>query len=177
MRIDVSEESPDIPFPLARRSKVQRRRNSCRRLDPKALASGPSGHRRAIQIGAGRRQRPTWGRWRSTGTASMEQVPLESVSVYPGSAMGQLDQEGSGGPLRSPLPRPATHVAQEPLGLAEQPTTFRHAYVPGRVGNGHNMVGLAPGSLEQPGGMGMFDIESAAASCACRWCGSTIAPT
>ncbi|MAA87182.1 MAG: beta-ketoacyl synthase [Haliea sp.] len=63
-----------------------------------------------------------------------QRVPADQVSVYAGSAMGQLDAAGAGGMLR------ARHNGQRvtskfcPLSLAEMPADFVNAYVLGSLG-------------------------------------------
>jgi len=62
-------------------------------------------------------------------------VPADQISVYAGSAMGQLDGAGTGGMLK------ARHNGQRvtskfcPLGLAEMPADFINAYVLGSMGS------------------------------------------
>ncbi|HBM84220.1 MAG TPA: beta-ketoacyl synthase [Halieaceae bacterium] len=63
-----------------------------------------------------------------------QRVPADQISVYAGSAMGQLDAAGAGGMLR------ARHNGQRvtskfcPLSLAEMPADFVNAYVLGSMG-------------------------------------------
>ncbi|MEZ5554835.1 beta-ketoacyl synthase [Haliea sp.] len=63
-----------------------------------------------------------------------QRVPADQISVYAGSAMGQLDGAGAGGMLR------ARHNGQRvtskfcPLSLAEMPADFVNAYVLGSMG-------------------------------------------
>jgi acetoacetyl-[acyl-carrier protein] synthase len=62
-------------------------------------------------------------------------VPVDQISVYAGSAMGQLDGAGSGGMLK------ARYIGQRvtskycPLGFAEMPADFINAYVLGSLGS------------------------------------------
>lgn len=62
-------------------------------------------------------------------------VPVDQISVYAGSAMGQLDSAGAGGMLK------ARYVGQRvtskycPLSLAEMPADFINAYVLGSLGS------------------------------------------
>jgi acetoacetyl-[acyl-carrier protein] synthase len=62
-------------------------------------------------------------------------VGIDQMSVYAGSAMGQLDAEGSGGMLK------ARYLGQRitskfcPLGFAEMPADFINAYVLGSLGS------------------------------------------
>jgi acetoacetyl-[acyl-carrier protein] synthase len=61
-------------------------------------------------------------------------VSPEQISVYAGSAMGQLDDAGTGGMLKARLSgqRPTSKYC--PLGLAEMPADFLNAYVFGSLG-------------------------------------------
>jgi acetoacetyl-[acyl-carrier protein] synthase len=64
-----------------------------------------------------------------------QHVAIDQMSVYSGSAMGQLDDAGTGGMLK------ARYLGQRitskfcPLGLAEMPADFVNAYVLGSMGS------------------------------------------
>ena len=74
----------------------------------------------------------------------MQHVPPDRVSVYAGSALGQVDQEGNGGLLASRYRGQRPTSRQVPMGLAEMPADFVNAYVLGNVGQtGHNMGACA----------------------------------
>jgi len=60
-------------------------------------------------------------------------VPADAVSVYVSSAMGQLDEPGSGGMLRSRLLGRRVSSKQCPFGFAEMPGDFISAYVLGSL--------------------------------------------
>jgi acetoacetyl-[acyl-carrier protein] synthase len=62
-------------------------------------------------------------------------VAPDEVSVYAGSAMGQLDQDGHGGMLGGRHNDKRTTSKHCPFGLAEMPADFINAYVLGSVGN------------------------------------------
>ena len=61
-------------------------------------------------------------------------VAPNEIGVYAGSAMGQLDTNGSGGMLKALQEGQRTSAKQLPLGLAEMPADFVNAYVLGNVG-------------------------------------------
>ncbi|MCY4473081.1 MAG: beta-ketoacyl synthase [Kistimonas sp.] len=61
-------------------------------------------------------------------------VSPEQVSVYAGSSMSQLDQNGNGGLLQSRLRGRRVTTKQLPLGFAEMPADFINAYVLGSLG-------------------------------------------
>jgi acetoacetyl-[acyl-carrier protein] synthase len=67
-------------------------------------------------------------------SAVLERVAVDQVSVYASSAMGQLDDPGTGGLLkaRSNGQRPTSKYLA--LGLAEMPADFINAYVLGSLG-------------------------------------------
>lgn len=126
-------------------------------FDPKALYPG-RGHPRAVQL-ALFAANDALGSLGLTWHKLMQHVAPDRVSVYAGSAMGQLDPEATGGLLGSRYRglRPTSkHV---PMGLAEMPADFVNAYVLGSVGQtGHNMGACATFLYNLR--HGMFDIES-----------------
>ena len=140
-----------------------------RKLDVSAAGQLPSGfepksfyaarsHPRAVQITvfAANDALGSLGMdWESV----MAHVPPDKVSVYAGSAMGQLDQEGSGGLLSSRYRGLKPTSKQIPMGLAEMPADFVNAYILGSVGQtGHNMGACATFLYNLR--HGVFDIES-----------------
>ena len=81
---------------------------------------------------------------RSTGVEWSElraRVRPDQFAVYAGSAMGQLDQAGTGGLFQAPLTGKRITSKQVPLGLCEMPTDFVNAYVVGSVGATGAMIG------------------------------------
>lgn len=62
-------------------------------------------------------------------------LPVDAISVYAGSAMGQLDDPGAGGMLKSRYcgSRPTSKYC--PFGLAQMPADFVNAYVLGAAGS------------------------------------------
>lgn len=61
-------------------------------------------------------------------------VTPEQLCVYAGSAMGQLDEAGTGGMLKARLSGQRATSKNLPLGLAEMPADFLNAYVFGSLG-------------------------------------------
>ena len=62
-------------------------------------------------------------------------LPVDAISVYAGSAMGQLDDPGAGGMLKARYcgSRPTSKYC--PFGLAQMPADFVNAYVLGAAGS------------------------------------------
>jgi acetoacetyl-[acyl-carrier protein] synthase len=156
VRIDVTEDA-DILVPVSRTLDVSAAGQVPTGFDPKALYPG-RGHPRAVQL-ALFAANDALGSLGIDWATLMQHVPPDRVSVYAGSAMGQLDQEGSGGLLGSRYRGARPTSKQVPMGLAEMPADFVNAYVLGSVGQtGHNMGACATFlyNLRQ----GMYDIES-----------------
>jgi acetoacetyl-[acyl-carrier protein] synthase len=156
VRIDVSEDA-EVLLPVTRALEVSAAGQLPTGFDPKALYPG-RGHPRAIQISLFAAN-DALGSLGIDWDTLMQRVPPNQVSVYAGSAMGQLDQEGSGGLLGSRYRGLRPTSRQVPLGLAEMPADFVNAYVLGSVGQtGHNMGACATFLYNLR--HGMFDIES-----------------
>ena len=62
-----------------------------------------------------------------------DKVPADAISVYISSAMGQLEDAGSGGMLRARLQGRRVSSKQCPFGFAEMPGDFVSAYVLGTM--------------------------------------------
>ncbi|TGD75152.1 beta-ketoacyl synthase [Mangrovimicrobium sediminis] len=62
-------------------------------------------------------------------------VPADQISVYAGSAMGQLDGNGAGGMLKSRYMGKRVTSKYCPLSLAEMPADFINGYVLGSMGS------------------------------------------
>ena len=62
-------------------------------------------------------------------------VPADMISVYAGSAMGQLDSAGAGGMLKARYNGKRVTSKYCPLSLAEMPSDFINAYVLGAMGS------------------------------------------
>ena len=64
-----------------------------------------------------------------------QRVPADMISVYAGSAMGQLDSAGAGGMLKARYNGKRVTSKYCPLSLAEMPSDFINAYVLGAMGS------------------------------------------
>lgn len=67
--------------------------------------------------------------------AVSSRVPIDQISVYAGSAMGQLDAAGAGGMLKSRYNGQRVTSKHCPLSFAEMPADFINAYVLGSLGS------------------------------------------
>jgi acetoacetyl-[acyl-carrier protein] synthase len=88
-----------------------------------------------------------------------EKVSPDMMSVYAGSCMGQLDQNGHGGMISARLNGKRTTSKQCPFGLIEMPADFVNAYVLGSLGNTGTSVGACASFLYNLR-MGIMDIQS-----------------
>jgi len=126
-------------------------------FDPKSLYPG-RGHPRAVQI-ALFAANDALGSLGIDWSTLMGRVAPDRVSVYAGSAMGQLDQEATGGLLGARYRGMRPTSRQVPMGLAEMPADFVNAYLLGSVGQtGHNMGACATFLYNLR--HGIFDIQS-----------------
>jgi acetoacetyl-[acyl-carrier protein] synthase len=156
VRIEIFADT-DILLPVTRALEVSAAGQLPTGFDPKALYPG-RGHPRAIQI-ALFSANDALGSLGIGWDTLMRHVPPDRVSVYAGSAMGQLDQEGSGGLLASRHRGQRPSSRQVPMGLAEMAADFVNAYVLGSVGQtGHNMGACATFLYNLR--HAMFDIQS-----------------
>ena len=156
VRVDLPEDE-EILLPVTRALDVSAAGQLPTGFDPKTLYAG-RGHPRAIQMSlfAANDALGSLGiKWETL----LKHVPADRVSVYAGSALGQLDQEGTGGLLGSRYRGMRPTSKQIAMGLAEMPADFVNAYVLGSIGRtGHNMGACATFlyNLRQ----GIHDIES-----------------
>ncbi len=74
-------------------------------------------------------------------------VPPDAVSVYAGSGMGQLDDEGCGGMLRANLHGQRHSARQCPFSFGEMPADFINAYLLGSMGQSGAMLGACASFL------------------------------
>ena len=156
VHVDISRDSP-ILLPVTRALEVSAAGQLPTGFDPRALYPG-RGHPRAIQI-ALFAANDCLGSLGIDWSTLMRHVPPDRVSVYAGSAMGQLDHDGTGGLLSSRYRGMRPTSKQVPLGLAQMPADFVNAYLLGSVGQtGHNMGACATFLYNLR--HGMFDIES-----------------
>lgn len=156
VRIDVNETA-DILLPVSRVLDVSAAGQVPAGFDPKALYPG-RGHPRAIQLtlfAANDALGCTGISWETL----MQHVAPDRVSVYAGSALAQLDQDGNGGLLSARYRGGRPTSKQVPMGLAEMAADFVNAYVLGSVGQtGHNMGACATFLYNLR--HGLFDIQS-----------------
>ncbi len=87
------------------------------------------------------------------------QVSPEQMSVYAGSAMGQLDGAGTGGMLRARYLGQRITSKYCPLGFAEMPADFVNAYVLGSLGSTGATLGACASFLYNLR-LGIDDIRS-----------------
>jgi acetoacetyl-[acyl-carrier protein] synthase len=150
-------DGADVLLPVTRALDVSAAGQLPSGFDPKSLYPG-RGHPRAVQL-ALFAANDALGSLGLSWHRLMQHVAPDRVSVYAGSAMGQLDQEGTGGLLGSRYRGMRPTSKQVPMGLAEMPADFVNAYVLGSVGQtGHNMGACATFLYNLR--HGMFDIES-----------------
>lgn len=100
-------------------------------------------------------------------------VPADQISVYAGSAMGQLDSTGTGGMLKARYNGQRITSKFCPLGLAEMPADFINAYVLGSMGSTGASMGACASFLYNLRN-GLEDIRSGRARVA--FIGSAEAP-
>jgi acetoacetyl-[acyl-carrier protein] synthase len=156
VRVTVSEGA-EVLLPVTRSLEVSAAGQLPTGFDPKALYPG-RGHPRAVQI-ALFAANDALGSLGIPWSTLMRHVAPDRVSVYAGSALGQLDQEGTGGLLGSRGRGVRPTSKQIPMGLAEMPADFINAYLLGSVGQtGHNMGACATFLYNLR--HGMFDIQS-----------------
>jgi acetoacetyl-[acyl-carrier protein] synthase len=74
-------------------------------------------------------------------------VAADQISVYAGSAMGQLDDAGSGGMIKSRYNGQRVTSKYCPLGFAEMPADFINAYVLGSLGSTGASIGACASFL------------------------------
>ena len=105
--------------------------------------------------------------------AIRQKVPADQVSVYAGSAMGQLDSFGAGGMLKARYNGKKVTSKYCPLSLAEMPADFINAYVLGAMGATGASLGACASFLYNLR-HGITDIQSGRARVA--FIGSAEAP-
>lgn len=86
-------------------------------------------------------------------------VQPDQFAVYSGSAMGQLDFDGTGGMMQSGLMGKRVTSKQLPLGLCEMPADFINAYVLGSLGASGATIGACATFLYNLR-QGVEDIQS-----------------
>ncbi len=91
--------------------------------------------------------------------AVRSRVAVDEVSVYAGSAMGQLDGAGAGGMIKARYNGQRVTSKYCPLGFAEMPADFINAYVLGSLGSTGASLGACASFLYNLR-MGIDDIRS-----------------
>ncbi len=89
----------------------------------------------------------------------MKKVSPDQVAVYAGSAMSQLDYNGSGGMMQARLAGKRVTSKQCALGFCEMPADFVNAYILGSVGSTGTAAGACATFLYNLR-MGVDDIKS-----------------
>lgn len=74
-------------------------------------------------------------------TRLLDHVRPDEVAVYSGTAMGQLDANGSGGMFQAPMLGKRITSKQLPLSLCEMSADFINAYILGSVGSTGAVIG------------------------------------
>jgi acetoacetyl-[acyl-carrier protein] synthase len=159
VRVEVIGDS-EVMVPSTRASLVQAAGQLPTGFDPAALYAARS-HPRGLQMavyGASDAVQSIGVDW----AAICDKVAPDQISVYAGSAMGQLDQNGHGGMLGARYDDRRTTSKHCPFGLAEMSADFINAYVLGSIGNTGTYVGACASylyNLKQ----GVADIRTGAA--------------
>lgn len=159
VRIDV-QGATEMMLPSTRPSVVQTAGQLPSGFDPGSLYPARS-HPRGLQMavyGASDAIQSMGVDWDSVCAL----VPPDQISVYAGSAMGQMDQYGNGGMIGSRFDDKRTTSKNCPLGMAEMPADFINAYVLGSLGNTGACVGACASFLYNLR-QGVLDIKKGAA--------------
>lgn len=159
VRVDITGET-DILVPTTRASSVQSAGQLPTGFDPGALYPARS-HPRGLQMavyGASDTVRSMGVEWEQV----CRQVAPDQISVYAGSAMGQLDHHGHGGMLGMRFNDKRTTSKHCPFGLSEMPADFINAYVLGSMGNTGSYVGACASFLYNLR-QGVSDIQNGVA--------------
>jgi acetoacetyl-[acyl-carrier protein] synthase len=128
----VCSEPVDVLFPDQRVSKVKSGGQLPTGFDPGSLYQSRN-HPRGLQLtvyGASDALNSLGIDWDTV----RQKVPADQISVYAGSAMGQLDFNGAGGMLQSSLLGRRVSSKNCPLSLAEMTADFVNAYILGSLG-------------------------------------------
>ncbi len=131
VRVEI-HDSLEVFLPSTRSSKVQSAGQLPTGFDPGSLYPSRN-HPRGLQMtiyGASDAIQSLGIDWETVRAA----VAPDQIGVLSGSAMGQLDYDGSGGMLQAQLIGKRVSAKQLPLGLAEMPADFINAYILGSVG-------------------------------------------
>ena len=138
--VEISIDSPtEVLLPDRRVSRVTSAGQVPTGFDPGALYQSRN-HPRGLQLtvyGASDAAHSVGIDW----SELRRRVPPDAFAVYSGSAMGQLDQNGSGGMLQAPMIGKRPTSKQAALGLCEMPADFINAYILGSVGSTGAVIG------------------------------------
>ncbi|WP_101760459.1 beta-ketoacyl synthase [Oceanicoccus sp. KOV_DT_Chl] len=143
-RVDVTGDL-EFMMPTTRTASVQAAGQLPTGFDPGALYPARS-HPRGLQMavyGASDAVQSMGVPWEVV----CQHVAPDQVSVYAGSAMGQLDADGHGGMLGARYNDKRTTSKHCPFGLAEMSADFINAYVLGSMGNTGTYVGACASFL------------------------------
>lgn len=144
VKVDITGET-EFMYPTKRSIAVQAAGQLPTGFDPGSLYPARS-HPRGLEMavyGASDAVRSMGIDW----DVVCQHVSPDQVSVYAGSAMGQLDQHGHGGMLGARYNDKRTTSKHCPFGLAEMPADFINAYVLGSMGNTGTYVGACASFL------------------------------
>jgi acetoacetyl-[acyl-carrier protein] synthase len=150
-------ECIDIKVPSSRVFPVQSAGILPSGFDPQALYPARS-HPRGLQMtiyAASDALRSTGIEWQEI----LKHVAPDQVAVYAGSAMSQLDYDGSGGMLQARLGGRKVTSKQCALGFCEMPADFVNAYILGSVGSTGTSAGACATFLYNLR-LGIDDIQS-----------------
>lgn len=132
-RVRVTARGPqDILLPATREFEVKAASQLPRGFEPGSLYASRN-HPRGLQM-AIYAASDALGQLGIDWHTILDRVSVEAVSVYAGSAMGQLDDPGTGGMLKARVTGQRSTSKYLPLGLAEMPADFINAYVLGSLG-------------------------------------------
>ncbi|ARN76071.1 beta-ketoacyl synthase [Oceanicoccus sagamiensis] len=144
VKVDIQGET-EFMFPTKRGITVQAAGQLPSGFDPGSLYPARS-HPRGLQMavyGASDAVQSMGIDW----DVVCQHVSPDQISVYAGSAMGQLDQHGHGGMLGARYNDKRTTSKHCPFGLAEMSADFINAYVLGSMGNTGTYVGACASFL------------------------------
>ncbi|HEY5673786.1 MAG TPA: beta-ketoacyl synthase N-terminal-like domain-containing protein [Malonomonas sp.] len=131
VKVEIADQL-EVFLPSMRSSKVQSAGQLPTGFDPEKLYPART-HPRGLQMtiyGASDAVQSLGIDWETVRAT----VAPDEIGVFSGSAMGQLDYDGSGGMLQAQLAGKRVSSKQLALGLAEMPADFINAYILGSVG-------------------------------------------
>ncbi|HEB28537.1 MAG TPA: beta-ketoacyl synthase [Porticoccus sp.] len=144
VKVDISGET-SLLLPTVRKASVQAAGQLPTGFDPGSLYPARS-HPRGLQMavyGASDAVQSMGIDW----DVVCQHIAPDQVSVYAGSAMGQLDHHGHGGMIGARYNDKRTTSKHCPFGLAEMSADFINAYVLGSMGNTGTYIGACASFL------------------------------